>query len=127
MAKPASWASGASSGLGVIAASLLALSFAATDAQEMAEERAIQAIVQGVTPGQLNDEEIAASYQEMETNLEMARNQIGQLSRQVMELKIQLDDERTKVASSLESTEGGESVSQRIVALNDEMQQLREE
>jgi signal transduction histidine kinase len=114
-------------GIAVISGSLLSLSIAANEAKLMAEERAIQAIVQGVTPDEIEDAQVIAARQEMEANLALARDQIAQLSRQVMELKIQLDDERSRVVTSLGDTQQGLSISQRMLALNEEHQRLREE
>lgn len=114
-------------GIGVISAGLVSLAFAANTARILAEERAIQAIVQGVSPDVLPDDNVISMRQEMQASLELARDQIGQLSRQVMELKIQLDDERSRVASMLGDSEEALSISQRILALNEEQRALREE
>ncbi|MEO8009182.1 MAG: histidine kinase dimerization/phospho-acceptor domain-containing protein, partial [Betaproteobacteria bacterium] len=114
-------------GIGIIAGNLLALSFAARDARLKAEERAIQALVQGIPLGDVKDDSVLAAHQEMQASLQLSREQIGDLGRQVMELKVELDYERNRVASILGDTEEGLSVSQRILALNDEQQRLRDE
>lgn len=114
-------------GIGVISSGLLALSFAAGEARLMAEERAIQAMVQGVTPDALDDSSAIAARQEMQANLDLARDQIAQLNRQITELKIQLDDERTRVVNALGDTQQGLSISQRIRSIQEEQQRLREE
>lgn len=114
-------------GIGVIASSLLALSYAAQEATLLAEERTIQAMVQGVVPIDLANDDAIAARKELQTNLRMAREQINELSRQVVQLKLELDDERSRVARDLGDTEEGLSISQQMLAISDEQQQLREE
>lgn len=114
-------------GVGIVASKLLALSYAAEEASAIAEERAIQAMVEGVSPDDLDESDILAARQELQQSLNLAREQIGRLSKQVMELKLQLDDERTKVISTATGDDESLSISQRIVALQHEQQQLREE
>lgn len=113
-------------GIGVIAGSLLALSLAAHDARLKAEERAIQALVQGVPLDRLQDTSAAAA-QDIQDSLQLARDQVQDLSRQVVALQRELDQERTRISSTLGDTEEGMSVSQRILALHEEQAQLREE
>lgn len=114
-------------GIGVIAGNLLALSFAARDARLKAEERAIQALVQGIPLEEVKDDTVLAAHQEMQASLQLSREQITELSRQVMQLKVELDYERNRVASIMGDTQEGLSVSQRILAMNDEQQRLRQE
>ncbi|MBI5669750.1 MAG: hypothetical protein HZC41_17270 [Chloroflexi bacterium] len=114
-------------GIGIIAGNLLALSFAARDARLKAEERAIEALVKGVPLDQVGDTDVLAARQEMQANLQLSRDQVKELSRQVMELKVELDRERSRVSNLLGDTQEGMSVSQRIIALNDEQQRMREE
>jgi signal transduction histidine kinase len=114
-------------GIGIIAGNLLALSFAARDARLKAEERAIQALVQGIPLEDVKDDSVLTAHQEMQASLQLSREQIAELSRQVMQLKVELDYERSRVTSVMGDTEEGLSVSQRILALNDEQQQLRTE
>lgn len=113
--------------VGIVASKLLALSYAAKEASAIAEERAIQAMVVGVSPENLEASDILAARQELQQSLALAREQISRLSQQVMELKLQLDDERTRLASALGDTESGLSISQRIISLTAEQQRLREE
>ncbi len=68
-----------------------------------------------------------AVWQEVSAELEAARDQITQLSHQVTQLKIELDYERSRVASSLDDTEESQTISQRIIALNEEHQHLIDE
>lgn len=112
-------------GIGVIAGSLLALSLAAQDARLKGEERAIQALVQGVPLDRLQDTSATAAA--IQDDLQLARDQVEDLSRQVTALQRELDQERMRVSSSLGDTEEGLSVSQRILALHEEQQRLRDE
>lgn len=114
-------------GVAVIAAGLLALSYMANDASLLAEERAIQAIVQGVSPNQLDKDSVLAARHEMQASLQLARDQIAELSRQVVTLKLELDRERSRLVTTLGETEEGLSVSQRIRAINVEQETLRAE
>jgi signal transduction histidine kinase len=114
-------------GIAIIAEKLLALSFAARDARLQAEERAIQAVIQGVPLEDLEDDAVIAARQEIQASLQAAREQVQELTRQVTQLKLELDDERSRVTAVLGDTQEGLSVSQRIVALNEEQQHLRED
>lgn len=114
-------------GMAVMTAGLLALSYQALDARLLAEERAIQAVLQGVSPSQVSDDSVIAARFEMQENLRASREQILELSKQVSILKIELDRERNRVAESLGESEDGLSVSQEMMAINAEQQQLREE
>lgn len=114
-------------GIGIIAGNLLALSYAARNSRLKAEERAIQALVQGVPIDDMSDTNVLAARQEMQASLQASREQIGHLNKQVMQLQIELDAERNRVASVVGDTEDGLSVSQRILALNDEQQLMRQE
>jgi signal transduction histidine kinase len=114
-------------GVTVIAGGLLMLSDAAADASLLAEERAIQALVQGIAPGQVEAGEAVSAREELQNSLQLAREQIKQLSSQVLQLKVQLDEERGRIAADLGDTEDGLSISQQMVALVDEQQSLRQE
>jgi signal transduction histidine kinase len=114
--------------MGTISSNLLAISYEAQEASVEAEERAIQAMVEGVLPSALEDTGVVTARQEMQQSLQLARDQVTQLSRQVMELKLKLDDERSRLASLLGDNEDTDlSISQRIIALHEEQKQLREE
>lgn len=114
-------------GIGIISSNLLALSYEAQEAKILAQDRAIQAMVEGVPPSAIRDEEALAARQEMQDSLRVAREQVTELSKQVMSLKSRLDHERERIASLLPDTEEGLSVSQRIVVINREQEQLRSE
>lgn len=114
-------------GIGIIGANLLAVAETSRDARVKAEGRIVQAMVRNVPPDAISDTEVTAAWEEMQHQLEAAREQIVQLSRNVTELKIELDDERSKVTSALADTEEGLSITGRILALTDEQSRLAEE
>ncbi len=114
-------------GIGIIAGNLLSLSYAARDARLKAEERAIQAMVQGVSIGDIPENTLVAARQELQSSLQESREQVTELSKQVTQLKIELDYERSRVVSDIGDTEEGLSVSQRILTLTEEQQKLRDE
>ncbi len=114
-------------GIGIIASNLLALSYAAEDARVRSEERVIQAMVQGVTPDQVNDDSVMKAWQEMQASLEASREQIDLLTRQITTLKLQLDDERTRMAGTLGDSKEGLSISQRLLSMTEEQQKLVED
>ncbi len=114
-------------GIGIISGNLLGLSYAARDAGLKAEERAIQALVQGIPLDELSDDSVLAARQEMQSNLQASREQITDLSHQISQLKLELDAERNRITTSLGDTEEGMSVSQRILTLTDEQHNLRNE
>lgn len=114
-------------GLGIVSSNLLAISYEAQEAALLAEDRVIQAMVEGVSPSEMQESSVLAARQEMQQSLKFARDQITQLSEQVAEMKIQLDHERSRVMSLLGDTEQDMSISQRIVVITDEQTQLRDE
>ncbi len=112
-------------GIGIIASRLLALSRAAQDAN--AGDVMIEALKQGATLSNLGNDRIIEVWQGISSELEAAHNQIAQLSGQITQLKIELDDERSRVTSALDDTAENKSISQRIVALNEDHQRLLED
>ena len=114
-------------GIGIIAAHLLALSNEARESRVQAEGRILQAMMQGVPPEQLEGEGAVSLWQEMRAELDAARDQIVHLSHQVTGLKIELDYERSRVTASMSDTAEGQSISERIVALNEEQLKLKDE
>ncbi|MBZ0278621.1 MAG: hypothetical protein K8I60_20910 [Anaerolineae bacterium] len=114
-------------GMAIIAGNLLSLSYAARDARLKAEERAIHAMIQGKPLDSVKDDVVLAAHQEMQASLQFSREQVTELTRQITQLKIELDHERSRVTHELGDTDEGLSVSQRIIALNEEQQKLREE
>jgi signal transduction histidine kinase len=114
-------------GMAIIAGNLLSLSYAARDARLKAEERAILAMLQGKSLDDVQDAAVLAAHQEMQASLSFSREQVTELTRQITRLQIELDHERNRITQVLGDTEEGLSVSQRIIALNDEHQTLRQE
>ncbi|MCU0496934.1 MAG: ATP-binding protein [Anaerolineae bacterium] len=114
-------------GIAVIAAGVLALSYRAHESMLLAEERAIQAMIQGVSPMHIPDQQVIAARQELQASLQLAREQINDLSKQVMTLQVELDKERTRITSALGFSDEDLSISQRITAINSEQENLRSE
>jgi signal transduction histidine kinase len=114
-------------GIGIIASNLLALSFESQEATLLAQERAIQAMVEGVSIDSIDQSDVVNARLEMEASLQLARDQISQLGGQVMQLKLQLDEEHKRVLLLLGDSNDDMSVSQRISVIFDDQEQLREE
>jgi len=114
-------------GIGIIASNLLALSFEAEEASLLAQERAIQAMVEGVSIDSIDQSDVINARREMEASLQLARDQISQLGGQVMQLKLQLDDEHKRVLQLLGDSNEDMSVSQRISVIFDDQDQLRDD
>lgn len=114
-------------GISAIASGLLALSFEAAEAQQRAEERAIEAMIQGVPLDTIQDASVLAARQEMMASLELSRDQIGALNEQVRNLKLELDRERTRLSDLLGASEEGLSATQRMLAVREEQDALRGE
>lgn len=114
-------------GIGVIAANLLNLSFAAVDAQMIAEERTVQAMISRVSPKSLDDSQVISARQELYDSLKLAREQIGDLSEQVASLKLDLDKERAQLAADLGDADEALSMSQQVQRLAQQQKRLREE
>jgi signal transduction histidine kinase len=113
-------------GIGIIASRLLALSKAALETHS--EDAVLEALRrEGAALGTLDSDRVLAVWHEVSAELEAARDQIMQLSSQVTQLTLELDEERSRVASSLDDTEESQTISQRIIALNDEQQRLIDE
>lgn len=113
-------------GIAIISTRLLALSHAAR--AERPEDVVIEALRQSAAyADDASDSQMMEVWQEVSDELEGARNQILQLSQQVTGLKIELDYERGRVASSLEDSDEHQTISQQIVALSEEQQRLIDE
>jgi signal transduction histidine kinase len=113
--------------IGILGANLLAITNTAKDQRVKAEGRIIQAMVRGVSPDEIPDSDVVASWEDMHRQLDAARDQIVQLSRNVTNLKIQLDDERSRVTTALSDTEEGLSVTGRMLAMTEDQQRLIDE
>jgi signal transduction histidine kinase len=97
-------------GIGIIAANLLSLS-AAVRGQRMA-------------PAAAGD---GGSVDDLRAHLAEARGQISTLQGQITTLRIELDDERSRLARTLGDTQEGQAISERIVTLNEAHQNLLRE
>lgn len=118
-------------GFAIMASDLLAFADEAQALAQTAEQRTLDALIAGepdtaslMADGDtlLQEGDVRAQHE-----LQIAREQIGELGRQVMTLKIKLDDERTRLMNLLNGTHEGMTISQRIQAINEEQQRLREE
>lgn len=109
---------------GIVASNLLHLSHETEESIAQAQESTIQAIVEGRTDLDAVDATERAPVPE---NLKIAREQIDELNTRITSLKVQLDEERTRLSELLGGTEEGLSISQRISVINDEQESLRRE
>ncbi|HEX3051882.1 MAG TPA: hypothetical protein VHP83_14580, partial [Aggregatilineaceae bacterium] len=114
-------------GLGPVAARLLVLSKAAQQTRVSAESQAIQAIVEGATPGEVDQGSVLAARQEMQQSLELAQQQIAELSHLVRDLQVELDYERNRMAQLVEDSDESLTISQRIATLSQERAELAAE
>lgn len=114
-------------GLGIIASNMLMLSYEAESARKLAEDRVIQAMVDGVAPSDVQQSEVLAARREMQANLQLAREQIGSLNEQVASLKHEIGEERNRIADLLGMTNDGLTISQRIRTITSEQEALRQE
>ncbi|MBN2305708.1 MAG: hypothetical protein JXQ72_14595 [Anaerolineae bacterium] len=114
-------------GLGPIAARLLAFSRAAARLRFSAEDRAIQAIVESEGKNGLDQTSLVSVRQEMQASLELAQQQIAELSRMVRDLQVELDYERSRVAQLVDDSDDVMTISQRIDALSHERATLAAE
>lgn len=111
-------------GISVIAGGLLALSDAADEAQVLAEERAIQAMLKGV---QENENELASTREAQDNQrLQEAKVENEVLNQQITQLEAELANARGQVLTNLEDSQDL-SMSQKFVALNHEQERLRGE
>jgi signal transduction histidine kinase len=114
-------------GVALISAGLLSLSFKADDSVRLAEEHAIQGVVERASTGTLGAKLPNEQRTILQENLQEARDQIAELSQQVSDLKAQLEYQRNRVASALGDTEDGLSFSQQIIAISTDQEKLRSE
>ncbi len=114
-------------GIGIMSGSLLALSRAANEATMRAEERTIQAMLAGVPLDEVEDDDVLSAHKEMQSALDAARLQNQELQKQVALLKLELDDERTRLTGLLGDTQQGLSLTERIVAIRNDQENLRAE
>ncbi len=111
-------------GLSVIAGNLLKLSHVALDNQMLAEERAVHAILNRMPLNQVDHNHLLQTRQQLQENLRISREQISDLAGQILELKTQLERERSRVFQDLDDDLGA---SQQIVNADNLQRQLRAE
>lgn len=114
-------------GIGAISGSLLAVSYASVEAAKYAEDRIIQAMVEGVSPSSLQEGEGLQAREDMHQKLAESRQEIQMLTKQISDLNHQLSQEQARIISLLGDSEEDLSISQRITAITDEQIQLRED
>ncbi|MCD4687246.1 MAG: hypothetical protein K8S97_15060, partial [Anaerolineae bacterium] len=114
-------------GLAPVAARLLALSRSAQRMQVESEDRAIEAIVAETSADTLDKQAVLAVRQEMQASLELAQEQIAEMSRLVRDLQVELDYERSRLALLVEGSDDAMTITQRIEGLAQERQDLASE
>lgn len=114
-------------GIGSVAGSLLAVSYNAIEATKNAEDRMIQAMVEGSAPSTVQQNDVLQARGETQEKLMEARAEIQSLTKQVSELNHQLIHEHNRLASMLGDSAEDLSISQKITAITDDQIQLRDE
>ncbi len=109
--------------LAPMCARLLTISRAAQRARYEHDERAVQAVVEGGA----SQPPVAPARADMQASLELARNQINELSAMVRDLQIELDYERSRIAELSAGDAEGLSVTQRLAKMSAERSQLEAE
>ncbi len=113
-------------GLAPVAARLLALSRSTQRITLESEDRAIEAIVAETGADALDKATMLKVRQEMQASLELAQEQIAELSRKVRDLQVELDYERSRLAMLSDGDEAM-TITQRIEVLAQERQELETE
>ncbi|HRF99212.1 MAG TPA: hypothetical protein PLZ51_28565, partial [Aggregatilineales bacterium] len=114
-------------GIAVIAANLLQLAYVAQDAKLMAEENAIQQMVnRALTMQPVNEAEHKAK-QNLQAELDDARHQIARLTGEIDSLKSAVNTEQKRVSEEMGDSQEALSMSQRMLALNITNETLRQE
>jgi signal transduction histidine kinase len=111
-------------GLSVIAGNLLKLSHVALYNQLLAEERAVHAILNRMPLNQVDNNHLRQTRQQLQENLRISREQISDLAGQILDLKNQLETERSRVFQDLDDDLGA---SQQIVNADNLQRELRAE
>lgn len=111
--------------MGPMAARMLAISRSSQRAVIAAQNRPMQELVEGQPAP--SDVPMSAVRAEMQSNLELARTQINELSAMVRELQIELDFERSRLAELASTDPEGMSITQRMERMQDERKQLEAE
>ncbi|MCL4256839.1 MAG: hypothetical protein KJ043_23980, partial [Anaerolineae bacterium] len=106
---------------------LLQLAYVAQDAQMMAEENAIQQMVNRALTMQPVNEAERQAKQNLQAELDNARQQIVNLTGEIDALKLAVGKEQKRVSDELSESQEGLSVSQKMVVLNTHNEKLRRE
>jgi signal transduction histidine kinase/uncharacterized protein (UPF0335 family) len=109
------------------AARLLLISREAQRARLEAQRNAAQALLESADSAEQPLSSTASVRAEMQASLELARNQINELSALVRELQIELDYERSRIAEIVADDPEGLSISQRIEKMATERRRLEAE
>ncbi len=116
--------------IGPIAARLLVISRTAMIDRVRAEERAILQIVENTDSEDIAENTaVLAVRREMQESLELAQQEINELTVTIQKLQEELDTERERLSTLVGSTDDDEamSITQRIEAIVDERQSLQHE
>lgn len=113
--------------LAPLAARLLAVGRTAHRARVEMDERSVKAVIDHAQEGNLPDLPPSAARAEMQSNLEVARTQINDLTGKVRDLQIELDYERSRIAELGANDSEGLSITQRLGQLSAERLQLEAE
>lgn len=113
--------------IGPIAARLLVISRTALINRVQAEERAVMQIVESAQNHFSEDEANQAVQKHLQDNLEMAQQEINELSVYIQELQNELDRERNRIGDLLGGDEESMSITQRIQTISLERETLNHE
>lgn len=114
--------------IGPIAARLLVISRTALINRVQAEENAVLQIVEASRESAPSgDEATAVLHEQLQDHLELAQQEINELSQYIHELQAELDRERNRVSSLLGGDEQAMSITQRIEAISSERETLQHE
>ena len=111
-------------GLAPMASKLLSIS---RKARRSPVESAIEAAIPGMETGSFNLEAASQARQQMQQALELVRDQTDKLSNVVRNLKGELEHERSQVAEILANDEETMSISQQIIALSQEGNEIQQQ
>jgi signal transduction histidine kinase len=118
-------------GMGIIAGNLLAFSYTATlsaNVSEVAGEHVVELTLGNMTADDLEmQSDTVSTISEVQQDLRETRGEVQELNEEIGGLLHTLDQERGKLLSDLGDTEEGLTISQRMLALNIDQHNLREE
>ncbi len=112
--------------LAVIAGHILAWSFDSEATAFLAEEMALQAIIDGESTPDLFQAETASARREMEASLEKVAERSARLNLQTSDLRLQLHKEHVRLLDLLGENQDNIAVAQRMTIIFDELALLRD-